>query len=743
MYKLKKIKIRNLFATIFLINIILLSIIIIIIFISSINSLGDFSNKKNSDNIKKQIASLMLHDVKIRGDYYSFLFGYASNASEIIAEHFAKLQKDVENSELEFDQSEKIDLILSKGGIFFNNFQFNETAFLILEKMSHLDNKHEIDLCLLNRIRSLPLSIKEYADYISDIWIITKNNTVCIYPNIYPTEGVDKWRISKEIIDHYRGIFSDRKKGKYRSIWSKFHKNAAGRLQMTLLTQIFDEDNQRIGIVGVSLSLYSILHKVLGNSDTMVNFSGDGDVDTKYIYKQFPGSFSFILDIHGDLVAFPRSMRSLFSIPENKEDNKSINLFNMKASDNPDVKDLANEMIKDLDGIYPITLHDKKYLVAFSTLSHSTWTLGVVVPEYDLMGSIRETQTLVKNTKTVILIKVISIISLILVIFVLINFFFFKKFLLKPIVDLSDDAAKIGKGNFDLKIEEKKTLEISTLATTLGNLGVEIKEYMKNLENEIKNRHAIETEVKIATEIQQSVLPSVTKDYIRNDFALFVEYYQSSNVTGDFYDFFYMDKQKSKLALVIADVSGRGVPAAFYMAVTKTVIRNTCHLREESPGEALTEVNKILCMDIKSNMFASALVIYCDLSTDRILYANAAHKGALLIKTDSGTTKHLENVYGRVLGKNFNEVYETGEIEVKNNEKVVLFTNEFIKAISAKNEKYKKSMNDFKKYLIESRELSCSELSREIDNRINEQRQIKEINGVSIMIFEKLKGDNV
>jgi hypothetical protein len=734
MFKLRKIKIRNLFTTIFLINIILLSFLITLIFISSLNKLGEFSKQENSDNIKKQIATLMLHDVKIKGNYYSFLFENASNVSEIIAEQFTVLSRKIKDGEIKLNKKIKIKLEQAKEGIWYNNFQFNNKAFVIFQEgITKVDNEYENDLYLLNQIQSLPLDIKRYSNYISDIWIITKNNTACIYPNIYDTEALKHWEVSRKIIDRYRKIASDRKKYSQNTIWSKLHRNAMGNLQMTIVTPIYDDSRKRVGLVGVSLSLFSVLSEILGDTSSMKKLPGD-NFNSKLIYKQFPGAFSFIIDVQGDLIAFPPQMKPLFSIPATAGNN-NYKMFNLAKSLNPDVKKLSEEMIKDLDGIFPLELKNEKYLIAFSTLSHSAWTLGVVIPEYDLMASIRDTQQLVENTRSSILFKSICITISILVIFAIINVIFFKKYLLNPILTLCDKAAKIGKGNFDLMVDENKILEISTIATTLNDLGIELKNYMKNLEVEIKNRQSIETEVNIATDIQQSVLPDITKDFTREEFNLFAKIYKSSSITGDFYDFFYIDEEQTKLVLVFADVSGKGIPAAFYMAVIKTLIRNTCHLRRENPGDALNEANKILCMDIESNMFASALVIYYNLSTGRISYANAAHREAFLLKI-GGRGKQLADAYGRVLGKSSNVEYKTIDIELIEGEKIVLCTNSLIRAVS-ENIKYEDSMKNFKKYLFDHSNLSYMDIVKEVDNRICNLKCVDEAGGVSLMIFEK------
>ena len=738
MLKLKKIRIRYLFNIIFLLNIIILSFTITFIFIHSINDLGKFSMKENSDNIKRQIATLLLHDVKLKGSYYSFLFENASNISELISGQFKNIIEKSKNTELSVEDYSKVKLKKSKEGIWYNNFQFNNKAFVILDpSLAKPDIVHKKDLYILNHIQNLAGTIKKYSEYITDIWIITKNNTSCIYPNIYDTEALKKWEYSLSSIESYRKQISKNKKiGLSTTIWTKLHENALGQLQMSIVSPIYDGDNERIGLVGVSLSLHSILTEIFGDMKEKKTV-GKESRKNKLDYDLFSGVFTFIVDLQGDLIAYPNQMESLFSIKKNILNNAQKGVLNLGESSNPNVEKLAYTMIKDLDGIYPITLGDKEYIIAFSTLSHSAWTLGVVIPEYDIMSSIRDTQKIIVNTKRNILISVISITLIMLFLFTVINYFFFKRFLLTPFLNLSVHARKIGKGNFNLNIEDNNILEISTISLTLNALGNELNNYMKNLKSEIKNRQSIETEVKIAADLQESILPIISKDFIRDEFTIFAKIYESSKITGDFYDFFYTDEDKNKLVLVFADVSGRGIPAAFYMAVVRTLIRSASHLKSDSPGAALSETNKILCKDVKSNMFASALVIYYDLITGVVSYANAAHREAFFVKSTESKNQQLVGVYGKVLGKSLEYDYETEVIDIEEGGKLILCTNSLIRSMLKNKEIYIDGLNDFSECLAENNKLSCMDIAELIDKKILNHQFVNETGGVSLMIFEK------
>jgi len=108
----------------------------------------------------------------------------------------------------------------------------------------------------------------------------------------------------------------------------------------------------------------------------------------------------------------------------------------------------------------------------------------------------------------------------------------------KPIVKLRNEALKLGSGNFDVKIEEKGSLEVRNLAQTFNRLGTKLTQYVENLKKEISIRESVENEIRIAGEIQQSILPKLTADFNNEQFSLATALLPAKDVAGDFYDFF-------------------------------------------------------------------------------------------------------------------------------------------------------------------------------------------------------------
>jgi serine phosphatase RsbU (regulator of sigma subunit) len=270
----------------------------------------------------------------------------------------------------------------------------------------------------------------------------------------------------------------------------------------------------------------------------------------------------------------------------------------------------------------------------------------------------------------------------------------------KPIIKLKNAVEKLGKGNFDTHVKEEGTNETIQLARTFNNLGEDLKNYIEELKIEISQRKQIESEINIARKIQQSQLPGITDDFKRKEFDLHADLLPAKNVAGDFYDFFYLNESKTKLVFLIGDVSGKGVPAAFFMGVSKTILKHAALSNKSlTPGELLTEVNNILFVDNTEAMFVSLFLIYYDIETSELLYSNAGHHPALKI-TKKGSIKEFGKNKEPLLGIFDNNQFSTNKENLLSEESIVLFTDGITEAFSESKKELFENKNFF--HILES-----------------------------------------
>lgn len=174
--------------------------------------------------------------------------------------------------------------------------------------------------------------------------------------------------------------------------------------------------------------------------------------------------------------------------------------------------------------------------------------------------------------------------------------------------------------------------EMQALSEAFVTMAADLKEYMKNLLSETKEKERISTELSLATEIQANMLPCIFPAFPeRNEFDIYAMMYPAKEVGGDFYDFFLVDEDH--IALVIADVSGKGVPAALFMVIAKTLIKNQA-LTGKSPAQILKNVNEQLCEGNEADLFVTVWIGIIQISTGKGVAANAGHEHPVIRRKD-------------------------------------------------------------------------------------------------------------
>jgi len=195
---------------------------------------------------------------------------------------------------------------------------------------------------------------------------------------------------------------------------------------------------------------------------------------------------------------------------------------------------------------------------------------------------------------------------------------------IKMVVPLVSQGELIGILNLGPRLSEQEYSSddrklLDDLAGTAAP-AVRVAQLVREQQKEAQQRERIEQELKVATLIQQTLLPKSEPDLPGYDIAAF--YKPAREVGGDFYDF--LDLEDGRLGLIIGDVTDKGVPAAMVMATTRTLLRTSAQ-RFDSPGDVLERVNDVLVPDIPPNMFVTCMYAILDPASGRLHYANAGH----------------------------------------------------------------------------------------------------------------------
>ncbi|MCF7889239.1 MAG: SpoIIE family protein phosphatase, partial [Victivallales bacterium] len=285
--------------------------------------------------------------------------------------------------------------------------------------------------------------------------------------------------------------------------------------------------------------------------------------------------------------------------------------------------------------------------------------------------------------------KTVIIFTIIFIVFIFISYWFAKT-ISNPIQKLTEKVKGINTENLNFSMgrdEYYGTTEVKELSTAFKFLGDELMEYMDNFKQEVYQRKLIDRELEVAREIQEFSLPKVMPGFSKPEFDIYGTVNPAKKMAGDFYDFYYLTK--TKIAVVIGDVSGKGISAAYFMAKTQTLIKAFCLEEKNDPSHVLTKVNSILSKDNKSYMFATVFVGYYDITTGILTYANAGHHAALKLKQNN-TIFEFGEQRRPALGFFADAIYETKTEQLNQNEFFILYTDGICEATNSEEELYGK-----------------------------------------------------
>lgn len=267
-----------------------------------------------------------------------------------------------------------------------------------------------------------------------------------------------------------------------------------------------------------------------------------------------------------------------------------------------------------------------------------------------------------------------------------------KKRVVKPIVDMNEAARNYSidrsKGNEASNHFESLDIhtgdEIESLKLMMADMENDINKYIDNIENITAEKERIGAELNIASQIQEGVLPSIFPAFPeRTEFDVYASMNPAKEVGGDFYDFFLVDD--NHLGVVIADVSGKGIPAALFMMATKILISNNTAMYMDDPAKVLQSVNASVCANNKAGMFVTVWLGILDITTGLLKAANAGHEYPAICK-HGDEFKLYTDKHGFVVGGMDESVYRSYEIQLQEGDQVFVYTDGVPEATNANQE---------------------------------------------------------
>ena len=247
------------------------------------------------------------------------------------------------------------------------------------------------------------------------------------------------------------------------------------------------------------------------------------------------------------------------------------------------------------------------------------------------------------------------------------------KRIVSPINEMAREVTSLNDSNplFRMKDAYRTDDEIELLTETFADISAKTQSYIKHITEITAEKERIGTELELATRIQADMLPNIFPPFPgRKELDIFATMEPAKEVGGDFYDFFLIDDDH--LAMVMADVSGKGVPAALFMMMSKILISNNTMLCDY-PNDVLESVNDQICMNNEEDMFVTVWLGILTISTGRVVASNAGHEYPVIKKKD-GNFELLKDRHGFVIGGMPNVVYRKYEFELERGGTLFLYT---------------------------------------------------------------------
>ena len=413
--------------------------------------------------------------------------------------------------------------------------------------------------------------------------------------------------------------------------WSKpfFEGGDTLRPQVSYLVPIHDKQGRTVAVLGADMSLnWFNGKKIQGMNhrgqhfDVYVDTDKDSRDDGSMLWEDRKWRLfmlNFIIDGDGTYIAHPDSdhvlRKNYFELAKATSDTIDDHIGRLMVAGEKGCYGKDNGMLAssldffDMEGFSACLFYEP--------VPNTKWSIGMAVPNLavNVMGI------------------AMGIAMLVMIFLSLVVVWFVGKYVIKravkPLNQLADSANEVAKGNFNAPLPQLKHYdEIHLLRDSFEEMQHALGHYMDELKETTASKAAIENELKVAHDIQMSMLPKTFPPYPeRDDIDIYGSLTPAKDVGGDLFDFFIRNE---KLFFCVGDVSGKGVPASLVMAVTRSLFRNiSAHVAE--PDEIVRTLNNAMAEGNDTNMFVTAFIGVLDLATGLLEYCNAGHNYAMLI----------------------------------------------------------------------------------------------------------------
>lgn len=473
-----------------------------------------------------------------------------------------------------------------------------------------------------------------------------------------------------------REWYTSAKEAEGNYIFSEVYKDVAGENVITCSKAVYSERGFE-GVVGIDYKYDSLINSVVSDTDR-------GYEEYSKIVTEKGKPFVECKDFeYNDINVFQEDRFIDFKNSLIKEEN-------------------SQSLVNDYNSIYKkvilkrVDIGDNEYICAGYNFAETNLYFVMFVDggnastDYvrEIGGKLRDYKELSDNSDRIFLnmMMILFAMGLIMVFIVIKVSRVISGQIVRPINKLIEDVQEIGKGRLEHKVNINTNDELEVLGNVFNNMTESLQEYMVNLKNITMEQEKISAELNVASAIQSNMLPKDDTVSQWGDYGLvYADMKPAKEVGGDYYDYFMVEDRY--LFFVVADVSGKGVPAALFMMMGKTLMGSQAiHLK--NPAEIMNVVNKSLNENNEEMMFITSFMCVLDMVTGELSYANAGHNAPLIYSDSLHKYEYLKQNVDLVLAVMEDTEYLRQSVMFKPGDKIFLYTDGVTEAANDKEELY-------------------------------------------------------
>ena len=426
-------------------------------------------------------------------------------------------------------------------------------------------------------------------------------------------------------------------------------------------------NGELVAVVGADIFLYHI-------SDFMKNSAKSGSINC-------------IINEKGELI-FSSLDEGTFKI------STSDQAVDLREHENTELAGFVTKALKESVGLSSLMLQDREYYVCATPVDSVGWTVvsavdkeltdtptKALIADYDKVNSESQDEYLKSVGKSQ---NNLLLVTGGILVFASAAALLLASKIVKPIEHMTERIGEISDSDLAFKMEDtyKTGDEIEVLAESFATLSKRTLDYIAQITKITAEKERIGAELELATKIQADMLPNIYPAFPdREEFDIYATMTPAKEVGGDFYDFFLIDDDH--LGLVMADVSGKGVPAALFMMMSKILVSNYA-MMGGSPAKVLEQVNAQICKNNEEEMFVTVWFGVLEISTGKVTAANAGHEYPIIKKAD-GSFELFKDKHGFVIGGMEGMRYKEYEFTLEKGGTLFLYTDGVAEATNAEN----------------------------------------------------------